>query len=203
MELQSTVEALRRWVAEAPGRGAILEEDREPPAYARARGWLPDAIFRRWASATPGVAIHPNFHAQLPASFVALIQAYGSLHWAAPPEYDGDLAHSIRNSGPDAFLALGWPGHFELVDFLGAMDEELVARLEDASEGFHVFHDGYIEGAAFDVRVRDAAGELLVVEGFDDVTWIDRVLNPRFAEARLTFEAWLEQRIARVMAELG
>lgn len=203
-EIVSIVEALRRWVDEKPGRGAILEEDRAPPAHALAQGWLPDEVLRRWARPRPGLAIHPDHQAALPASYLALIERYGSLHWVAPPDYDGELAHEVRNSGPTAFLALLWPGHFEPWDFLDVMDAALVARLEAAGLAqFTVFHDGYTSGAAFDGRIRTPDGDYLVVEGFDDVTWIDRVLHPQPSAARWTFDAWLRDRIAQITAELG
>ncbi|WAS97383.1 hypothetical protein [Nannocystis punicea] len=100
------------------------------------------------------------------------------------------------------FLALAWPGRFVIAEFFDVLDPDFVARLEEAgSEQFTVFHDVLGDFAAFDARLRDASGEPRVVEGFDDRTWIELVLRPQASTKR--FEAWLEQRIARIKLELG
>lgn len=197
------VEDLRRWILAAPARGAIVEEDREIPA----QGYLPPGILtnlpravrRRWASAEPGVSIHPNFHGALPPSFVDLIRRYGSVHWVAPPTYDGALAFPFNNTGPDVFFALSWPVHFDAAELVAALGEDI----DEAVEEFTVVHDGFKNGgAAFDGRIRDAAGRLLMVEGFDSNTVVRRIRTPRPEESTRTFDVWLRDHIARVKAEL-
>ena len=200
MNVEDTVEALRRFVAGGARRGALLEEDLEPPARVLRQGYLSKDVFRRWAGARPGVAFHPEDRARVPASFAALIERYGSLHWVPPEGYDGELGW--RNAGPSAFLALARSPSTDLSDYLSVLDEELVARLEAAGvEEVRVFHDGLGEFAAFDARLRGADGEPLVIEGFDEHSWIDRVLEP--ATTGRTFAAWLEERIAAVKASLA
>lgn len=202
MQIHDTIESLRRWISEAPGRGAILEEDQGPPDQVQRQGWLSEAVPRRWARAEPGVAIHPDDQAHLPVSFIELIQRFGSMHWVPPEDYDGELA--TRNAGPEAFLALAWPGAFDIGDFLQSMDPELVARLEAAGvDQFTVFHDNLGDSAAFDGRFRGSDGQPLVVEGLDEESWISHILEPNLALPHRSFDEWLHDRISRVMVELA
>ena len=184
--IHTIVETLRARVAADPRLGWILEEDREVPAKALAQGWLPKDVRRRWADPSPGVALPEHLRANLPLSYVELLSRYGSLHWIAPLGYDGDLSHSIRNSGPEAFLALYWLAYVDVGDLIPDMPDELV-------DGIEIFHDGTLTGAAFDNRVRNSAGEHLVVEDFDESSCHALVESPGIGTK--TFAEWIDRHI--------
>ncbi len=195
-KIHTMVEALRARVAADPRLGWILEEDRDVPAEALAQGWLPSDVRRRWAKASPGAEIPEHLAANLPASYVELLTRYGSLHWIAPRGYDGDLSHSVRNSGPEAFLALYPLGYVDIGDFID--DDDIADELVD---GIEIFHDGTRTGAAFDNRVRNGEGEHLVVEDFDEGSFYAHIEAP--GAGTRTFREWFDHHVTAILDELS
>jgi len=193
--IYAIVERLRQRVGEDSRLGWILEEDRDVPAEVLAQGWLPSEIRRRWKKTKPGVTIPEHLRRDFPASYVDLLARYGSLHWIAPRSYAGDLAHMVRNSGPEAFIAFHWPAYFAVIDVV------VIPTAEEAIDGIEVFHDGTLTGAAFDNRVRNTAGEHLVVEDFDESSCESLIETPGVGTA--TFEQWLHRHVDAILDDLS
>lgn len=193
-EIDAAIDRLRKVVAEGPHKGFLLEDAKRKDAVAKRNlGRAGDRIGRWHRRARSGSAGAP-LPAYVPADYVYFAATYGSLTWMAPAADPPAGWIYLHNTGDKALLDLAAPNATydvgEAADALGIDTPPLF-----------VFHDGFNDGFAFDERVRDAAGEALVVAFAEDNLG---AIAAQAAPPKTfgTFAEWLTTTVARYVAAL-